>query len=301
MILRAILILIALTVATGARAQRDPDVWASCHGKFGLCGYVELRARIEVIAPRFEQAMPFSEGLAAVRLDGRVGYIDRSGTMVIAPQFDLAGEFYQGLAEIVVGDKAGIVNRRGEILVPPMFARAIPITRDVVLASEGSLPGAFRAGASGLYGELPGLRYEAHVGVPAGLYHVSGRWIRRPDLTRVRTFEREGRGILWAATGDSSSMYGLLSADGRWIAEPQYDHGWSLQDGLAIAMKRIGDGRVTGALDRDGNVVIPFRGWSLFNGLNGWLQAQQGDRMVRAAFSIAPATCSAGACSRRST
>jgi len=274
MMLRTILILIALSLATAANAQHDAELWASCHGKFGLCGYIERRARIEMIAPRFEQAMPFSEGLAAVRLDGLVGYIDRSGTVVIAPQFDLAGEFYQGLAEIVVGDKAGIVNRRGEIVVPPMFARAIPFTRDVVLASEGSLPAGFLAGTRGSYGALPGL--QGHVAGPAGLYHVSGRWIRRPDLTRVRTFEREGLGILWAATGDSSSMYGLLSADGRWLAEPQYDHGWSLQDGLAIATKRIGDGRVSGALDRHGNVVIPFRGWSLFSGLNGWLQAQEG-------------------------
>jgi len=44
-----------------------------------------------VSAERYEWAKDFSEGMAAVLVNGKVGYIDRSGAMVIAPQFESAG------------------------------------------------------------------------------------------------------------------------------------------------------------------------------------------------------------------
>lgn len=110
---------------------------AVCDGKFGLCRYIDRQTRREVIPARFEQAMPFSEGLAAVSIDGRYGYIDGRGETVIAPRFDLAGHFYQGLAEVLVGNKAGVINRKGEFVVEPKFKRAIPFTSQTIIAADG--------------------------------------------------------------------------------------------------------------------------------------------------------------------
>src|SRR5882762_8075332 len=41
-------------------------------------GFIDNRGKA-VIAPRFEAALPYSEGLAAVKREGRWGYIDRNG------------------------------------------------------------------------------------------------------------------------------------------------------------------------------------------------------------------------------
>jgi hypothetical protein len=123
--------------ATTVKAQPDWTVVPHCSGRLGLCGYLSRSLFIEVIPRRFERAMNFSEGLAAVGLDGRYGYIDKRGEMVIAPRFDLAGEFSQGLAEVALGDKVGVIDRDGNLVVPAMFRRAVPFTRDVVLAAEG--------------------------------------------------------------------------------------------------------------------------------------------------------------------
>jgi WG repeat protein len=38
------------------------------------------------------------DGLARVRLDGRIGFIDRNGQFVIAPVFDEASAFAPGFA-----------------------------------------------------------------------------------------------------------------------------------------------------------------------------------------------------------
>jgi len=46
-----------------------------CDGKYGLCRYVDRKTKQEIIPARFERGMAFSEGLAAVSLGGRFGYI----------------------------------------------------------------------------------------------------------------------------------------------------------------------------------------------------------------------------------
>ncbi|WP_223209986.1 WG repeat-containing protein [Picosynechococcus sp. NKBG042902] len=40
--------------------------------------------------------------------------MDKEGTMVINPQFDSAGSFSEGLAAVRVGDRMGYINKEGE-------------------------------------------------------------------------------------------------------------------------------------------------------------------------------------------
>ncbi len=58
----------------------------------------------EAIAPKYENALTFSEGLAAVQQGGKWGYIDTDGKMIISFQYDLAHSFSEDLA--IVGKRA---------------------------------------------------------------------------------------------------------------------------------------------------------------------------------------------------
>jgi len=62
-------------------------------------GYVDPEGRL-TIAPRFEHALAFSEGLARIKIGGRYGYIDQSGRIVVAPRFTKAHSFRDGLARV---------------------------------------------------------------------------------------------------------------------------------------------------------------------------------------------------------
>lgn len=54
----------------------------------------------EVIAPQYENAGSFSEGLAPVKQNGKWGYIDTEGNVVIPFQYEMAYIFREGLAVV---------------------------------------------------------------------------------------------------------------------------------------------------------------------------------------------------------
>ncbi|MBN1632454.1 MAG: WG repeat-containing protein, partial [Thermoleophilia bacterium] len=66
-------------------------------------GYVDKTGKV-MIAPQFDEARFFSEGLAAVAVEEngakKWGYVDQKGAWVIEPRFDGAGDFSNGLASV---------------------------------------------------------------------------------------------------------------------------------------------------------------------------------------------------------
>jgi WG containing repeat len=273
----ALLCLAALPYAASAAEADLASVTVACDGKFGLCRYVDRETRQEILPARFERASAFSEGLAAVRIDGRFGYIDGRGEIVIAPRFDGAGDFVHGLAEVVVGRHAGIINRKGGIVVPPMFMRAYPLTGTVIVALEGTIENLQGLEDNGI---LPGLRdNDSHYSFGNwGLYHVAGHWIRRPGLQVFRLFASDGRGLIWASERKSyDGPFGLLASDGRWIVKPQYARVNPLRDGRAVVGNWQGHSitMLTGAVDRSGRLVVPLRPWTLSGWRNGWGTARE--------------------------
>src|SRR5690348_3616537 len=69
------------------------------------------------IAPAWQKAMPFSEGLAAVKQNNVWGFVDESGATVVAPQFATANDFHDGhaLVERRTGSFAGWIDRTGAL------------------------------------------------------------------------------------------------------------------------------------------------------------------------------------------
>jgi WG repeat protein len=102
-----------------------------------------------VIAPSFDEAEPFSEGLAAIAIrigpkpeeeqpdsplrplvEGtfRWGFIDGNGHSVVPPQYTTVGSFSEGLARVSVGEGFGAmwgyINTAGQMVIKPQFYHA---------------------------------------------------------------------------------------------------------------------------------------------------------------------------------
>lgn len=70
-----------------------------------------------VIQPQYGNAQDFSEGMAAVKVgsffDGKWGYIDENSNFVIKAQYEHAGNFVNGYACVTLNDKYFLIDKKG--------------------------------------------------------------------------------------------------------------------------------------------------------------------------------------------
>src|SRR5690606_7555468 len=87
----------------------------------GLWGFWNIKGK-RVIPPAYNRVHFFSEGLAAVEKDGKVGFIDENNNVVISFQFSphLTYKFREGLSPFKNDTgKHGYINKKGEMAIPP--------------------------------------------------------------------------------------------------------------------------------------------------------------------------------------
>ena len=98
-------------------------------------GFVDEQGQFK-ISPTFDEALPFSDGLAAVQVGGKWGFVDAAGQQVIQPQFTAAFYFRGGvgIAEFDSGyvliDKSGKVLASGFEFVDLVSNGRVPARRD---------------------------------------------------------------------------------------------------------------------------------------------------------------------------
>jgi len=93
----------------------------------GKWGYVNKIGTIE-IAPSYDWAGDFHEGVAPVKKAGYYSYIDKTGKVLLnlPPNIDGAESFNEGRAIVHEGIKAGYIDHSGHALTPLLFDEAEP-------------------------------------------------------------------------------------------------------------------------------------------------------------------------------
>ena len=66
-----------------------------------------------MISCKYNWADSFSEGRARVELNGKYGFIDKTGTKIIPCKYDSADSFRNGRAKVELNGKRGYVNKSG--------------------------------------------------------------------------------------------------------------------------------------------------------------------------------------------
>ena len=97
-----------------------PDL-ESFKDESGKYGYREKKTQKIFIAPQFDAAYSFHEGIAAVKVDHKYGYIDRHGLIVIKLDYDWASSFHNGLAMVERNNRYGYINQEGKEIVPIIY------------------------------------------------------------------------------------------------------------------------------------------------------------------------------------
>jgi len=88
----------------------------------GYISYDNILNRDFVIPSQFEDAFPFSQGFAAVKMNNKKwGFIDKTGLLVIDAVFDDALSFSEGKAGVKVEKKWGYIDTDGNFAIAPYF------------------------------------------------------------------------------------------------------------------------------------------------------------------------------------
>lgn len=227
-------------------------------------GFIDKSGRF-AISPQFDDADPFSEGLAVVSIGEeigkrRAGFIDRTGHFVINPKFDFADSFHESLALIKANGYYGFINRSGRYAIPPKFDAALIFSEGLapvrIAANWGfidktgalKIPAQFNAAYAFSNG-----RAAVKVSQKWGFIDSKGSILIKPNFDDVMPF-REG--LAAVRVGDE---WGYIDLRGATVTEPQFSWAESFSNGRAIVFvggEYGGSGGRMHQITRDGTVLL---------------------------------------------
>ncbi|MCA1816762.1 MAG: WG repeat-containing protein [Acidobacteria bacterium] len=294
------LCLFAPAFAVGGRQSRQPRTRDQSQtgelfpvSKDGKWGFIDRAGRVR-IAPRFESAADFSEGLARVGVGGRVAFVNAAGGIVFRPRFDSAGDFHEGLAFVETGWKTnphigittetgrwGFVNRAGRLAVPLKFTRADAFSEGLAAVQLGESLGersGFVDHAGRLVFEFPfDVSWGFHEGFALvrskqGTFFLdrAGKKLATPEIDdyQARSFS-EG-----LAAVQINGKWGYVDRTGKLVIPAQFKDALEFSEGLAAVRLPVDDAHAVtcplqnpgdtstnpnlyGYVDRAGRLVIP--------------------------------------------
>jgi hypothetical protein len=260
--MRSIAVLIlAFTASPALAADPGPLFRVLRDGKWG---YVDRSGRV-VIAPRFDRADRFSDGLAAVQDGAVLGYVDASGRLALVPEHAPAGllhsPFSSGLAVVRVGQRYGYMDRTGKLAIPARYTTAGDFSEGFAMACDTDGCGYIRPNGRGAVG----YGFMGSGPVKGGVACIS----LAMGMGRQRVALRHADGTAipgeWEGCGNMSEglvavrlggQWGYVDARGRGVVRPSFERAGDFSGGLAPVTLESGR---CGYVDRAGVLVIPAR------------------------------------------
>ena len=181
-----------------------------------------------VILFKYDNALNFSEGLAAVELNGKWGFINKSGKEVIPLKYDSIGSFSEGFAAVKLSDKWGYINKSGK--------EVIPLKYDYV---ENFSKGLAEVVLNGITIKIN----KSDKNVTPGIYG------RRSKYGNVLEFNEGLAPVM------SLFKWGYINKSGKEVTPLKYDHALGFSEGLA----EVEINNKWGYVNKSGKEVIPLK------------------------------------------
>lgn len=183
-----------------------------------------------LIKPKYEDASDFSEGLAAVQVNGKWGFINKQDKMIIQPQFECPLsyklEFHEGLAAVHKNGNWGFIDKNGNTVIDYKFRYRTDFKDGIALVMTKSLFGISKF----------------------GFIDKKGEYIFDKKFDKAEQFS-EG-----LAKVQEDDLYGYINKDGEYAFEEKFFSAGDFHEGLAPVQKEKNG--LFGYIDQKGNYVI---------------------------------------------
>ena len=100
-------------------------------------GFIDKTGQ-EVIPRKYDFARDFSEGLAIVTLKGKEGFVDKTGREVVPCKYDDAESFHEGLAAVKLTNKWGFIDRTGREVIPRKYDETHDFSEGLAAVKQNS-------------------------------------------------------------------------------------------------------------------------------------------------------------------
>ncbi len=177
----------------------------------------------EMIKPSFEEATLFSEGMAAVSIEGKYGYTNKAGKILINFQFQDAEPFHNGSAVVKKDSLYGLINKYGDFLIEPKYQELSEVSDEIYMAVEND---------------------------------ISGYLNKKGDTLTGFIFDLAGDFKNGYAIVNQHEKFGLLNTRGNFNIEPKYAELVFIGSGL---LKAFSENEAWGILNVNGDTILPFK------------------------------------------
>lgn len=233
-------------------------------------GFYDIRLKKEVVSPKYDFAGLFSEGISAVQLNGKWGFIDLKGKEIIPFQFEEASGFMSSRAVVRINGKWGSIDKSGKLAVAAEYDSITDYFKSNAFASKNGKWGIIdKDGKVKLSFEFGNLKREdvemidlyprARAFKNSSMFLldiVSGVALPVDGFDDVITAETT---IGSPLVGRKKNKYALLDANARALTEAVYDTIYLLPDAYArtIFIVAVKEGKF-GILGKDGKPQTRF-------------------------------------------
>lgn len=184
-------------------------------------GFIDLTGK-EVIPLKYEAAGDFLEGLAPVYLKEKIGFIDKTGKEVIPLKYDYLSDFHEGLASVRQNNKWGFIDKTGKEVIPCKYNLAADFSEGLASVDLKN---------------------------KWGFIDKTGKVVIPIIYDDVRSFNE---GLASVTLNDKS---GFIDNTGKVVIPLIYESAGLFNEGLAV----VGKNGYYGCIDKTGNEIIPFK------------------------------------------
>jgi hypothetical protein len=108
--------------------------------KDGRYGFIDSRGRLR-IANRYEAVKDFSESLAAARIRGKWGFIDHHDQIAIQPVYDEVAPFKGNFSLVKQKDRYGLIDKNGKLVLPVRYEQITVLSNSRLLLKQNGFWG----------------------------------------------------------------------------------------------------------------------------------------------------------------
>lgn len=251
-------------------------------------GYADQDLNL-VIPAQYEEAEPFSEGLAVVKLAGKYGVIDKKGQEILPIKYKSISKYACGLMWLGTEEGFVLINQEGKRILGDSYKESfsytcsenrIPVERDKKVAffdvDGGAITDHLYNSAYRFYhGHAPVLRLDPDAGPRGwGVINRAGELVVEHQYRKLFPFQY-GFGVASIIDDNQLERWGVIDTTGKVVIPFQYGRiSGTGAEGLFVAqkygMREAERGYLNNEcyiLDQKGNVLAstPFKLWDDFS------------------------------------